>query len=97
MAEINISTGDLRSLASNMMYWAEEMASISSDMNNKAHNMTDWTDKRAEQFCEVASSTAEQLDILIDNFKEMSKFLAKYAEHQEAAERAQNTRMSNLI
>lgn len=97
MAEIDISTEDLRELASDMKRWADDMKSIASDMRNRVDDMEDWNDKRSVQFREAVFTTAQQLGIHLDNFIKLSKFLTKYAERQEEAERAQNARMSGLF
>ena len=79
-----------------MNHWNEIMKGIVNDMNSKVRNTKDWQDPRAEQFRQQAGMTAQQLLLHMDNFSKMSRFLQKYAQMQEEAERAQNIRMSNL-
>ena len=96
MAEVKITTDNLKQVASQMNHWTEDMKSIVNDMNNKVRNTNNWQDPRAEQFRQQATMTAQQLLLHMDNFSKMSKFLQKYAQMQEEAERAQNMRMSNI-
>lgn len=96
MADISITTEDLTQLASEMRHWAQDMKFISSHMRSQSDRVQEWTDQRAVQFREVATMTAQQLDIQLDNFTQMARFLDKYAKHQADAERAQNARMSNI-
>lgn len=96
MAEVKITTDNLKQVASQMNHWTENMKSIVNDMNNKVRNTNNWQDPRAEQFRQQATMTAQQLLLHMDNFSKMSKFLQKYAQMQEEAERAQNMRMSNI-
>ena len=96
MDKIDITTDQLLHVASEMHSLCDCMSSIASTMKQRAGNMKDWTDARAEQFREQANTTALQLELHIDNFIKMSAFLKKYADMQSEAEREQNQRMMNL-
>ncbi len=96
MAQVKITTDNLRHVANQMNSWNEIMKNIVSNMNSKVQNIQNWKDPRAEQFIQQASMTAQQLLLHMDNFSKMSRFLHKYAIMQEEAERAQGIRMSNL-
>lgn len=96
MAQVHITTENLIFVANQMSQWSTQMNQIARDMKTRVNNMKDWNDARAEQFRQLATMTAQQLMLHIDNFTKMSKFLQKYAHMQEEAERAQNARMSNI-
>ncbi len=96
MAQVRITTSDLRNAASSMLSISSNMNSIASSMESRVKNIESWTDARAEQFKQQASVTAQQLRMHIENFTNMAKFLQKYAQQQEEAERQMKARMSNL-
>lgn len=95
MPTVNITTGALLSVASNLRQHAARMHNTASSIYNKLHSMESWSDPRAQQFVQQSDMICKGLKLNIDNFQKMADFLKKYAEHQERIDHEMQQRLNN--
>ena len=96
MTKVHITTSSLLSVAGALQQYSSRMKGTAGSMDNRVHSMESWTDPRAQQFVEQATTILKGLRLNMENFSRMAEFLRKYAAKQEELDRIMKNKINNI-
>ena len=82
MAQINLTSEDLKNLSNLMHKWRYDMNNLNSRLRTQIKNMEGWRDPQFIMFLNAIETTSAQLQTYIKNMEHMGKSLSIYAEQQ---------------
>lgn len=82
MAQINLTSEDLKNLSNLMVKWKVDMNDLNSRLKSQIKSMEGWRDPQFIMFLNAIETTSAQLQTYIKNMEHMGKSLSIYAEQQ---------------